>query len=683
MNALKIILLSGVFLFLSSCATSNKRALSSVREPASISSSCFSIIKNIFSKTRPEEELGSRFKIVQALIEKGEGREELSLFIDDLQERVMKIDNEELTNKWMKLERLKSRFIETGEFQSVASRWSDARDEFIVLFGEVRRGKSERVIEQRVEELSEFANLGEKSLNDLKEVEKRDLFFKFLGAKEYSTDLGLGSSEELRYFSFWMLKEGDWAKKETVQKFYQDELFRFRKAFSKLGKGHKRELENEGQKAILSEYNRIAGKSITPESFTEDTLELLVLYKGLDRNFDFDGFYKWLIENDELGESRVKSLSQLRRKEGLEEINVGLALRDSYQRYAPFQEIPIIEDKSIVDKTMEKAKFFWQKFKREAPECTTLECFNKKGRSGWGKLFSSRYYQEKFSCMAHNPVALKSMVMDLGLIWGAIYWSYRGKEEEFQRFPWEIIVNGAVFAPILAEANCRASFKGHLPFGSMIPESALSAKPVGRFFKNWRGVAFKGFLSSVGLLTMTMGFDHIFLAMGESIAKPLGLNDMLVLLPVTYLYYGAWMGMKHMAFINPMRHKVLPRLSKAIAKKVGIKKAYWPLQTGLDFGLFQALVLYGQWEYLTVYHAELLPFVTGTFTAGVALEHKQEISKEGVTTHTYTTENENGIRTETEIIEENGKVKVESVDVDASDTSLDAWADQILKGLPE
>ena len=178
-----------------------------------------------------------------------------------------------------------------------------------------------------------------------------------------------------------------------------------------------------------------------------------------------------------------------------------------------------------------------------------------------------------------------------------------------------------------------------------------------------------------------MGFDHLFLAMGHSIAKPLALNDLIVLMPLTFLYHGAWYGLKNLAIINPMRHKILPKLASILTRKKGRNLNFWMVQTGLDAAMFYALISYNEWEYVEFYHEKLLPFITGAFTAGVTLDHKREISKDGRTLDSFEGVTEDGVATHTVIEEDEGQISLESVDANVPDNELERWADEILKGL--
>jgi len=472
-----------------------------------------------------------------------------------------------------------------------------------------------------------------------------------------------------------------------MEQLYHREFSRFQESWAKLNKKQKKEMELFGREQMLDIYNELSGFRLTKQTSEKElrrgTLTLLKLFSDLEPEFRNRDFLEWMFKKGELSPAKLREAIDIAESNGFD-LKLGDFLRQSYKKYASFQDIPLYKNKEEVGGLKEKVSFFWQAFKKEAPSCDTLDCVNAKSRSMWSDLFSAKYYKDSFSCLAHNPLVLKTMIMDLGLIWGGLYWFYKDDEEGFQRFPYEMIVNGAIFAPIMAEANCRASFKGALPFGGKIPKDEVFAgglKRFGRAVKNWKGVAFKGFLSSVGLLSFSMGFDHLFLAMGESIAKPLVLNDVILLLPITFLYHGAWMSFKHLAIINPMRHKILPRLAEKLTKKLGGKFPFLATQTLLDLAMFKAIMYGSQWDYLLIYQNNLLPYVMGSFTAGATLEHKREISPTGETLDTYEGVSESGISSHMVIKEEEGKIQLQSVDADVPEDTLESWADEVLKGI--
>ena len=99
-----------------------------------------------------------------------------------------------------------------------------------------------------------------------------------------------------------------------------------------------------------------------------------------------------------------------------------------------------------------------------------------------------------------------------------------------------------------------------------------------------------------------------------------------------------------------------------------------------------ALSEYGRWDYMIFYTSILMPFVQQNFTAGTDLEHTEALKEDGSVTHTFIGQSEeSGVTTEVVITEDKseGTVKLESVDMDVPEDTLDSWADQVLSGVPQ
>lgn len=695
MNLAKIFLLSLIFLLSVGCA--HKPVFyEGFRMPSNAEDEgCFALMRGFLKMTKPERELKDNFKKVAIQLKKKQGYEELTSLLDDLQDEVSTYGNQAFEDQWQKVNAISQEIgRKLGRNEDITAEVKElerAKDSLLDIRGSVRRPRSAYESQERLEMLRFMIDTPSKKASNIPQNQRKEEFINFIAFRQFTSGQTDREISESKDFTYWFLKNGryDGPQNQTMEQLYHREYSRFQEAFSKMSKTEKSVLEQEGKEQILGIYNELSlfklSERTSEKELRRGTLLLLHLFGDLDPQFRNRDFLEWLFKQGELSNQKLRAAVNAAEGEGFD-LKLGDFLRQSYSRFAAFQEVPIVKDGSFIGQMKDKTKFFWQAFKKEAPGCDDLDCVNKKSRSMWSDFFSLKYYKDNFSCLAHNPVVLKSMVMDLGIIWGGLYWHYKSNEEDFQRFPFEIMANGAVFAPILAEANCRASFKSALPFGAPLPKEevfASLAKKSGRVFKNFRGVAFKGFLSSVGLLTMTVGFDQLFLSMGEAIAKPLTLNDMIVLAPAAFLFHGAWMGFKQMAFINPMRHKVLPRLAEIIAKKSGMKKSYWLTQTLLDFAAFKAIMYYSNWDYLVVYNSIIFPMVAGSFTVGATIEHKREISESGETLDSYEGVSESGISSHTIIKEEEGEISLQKVDVDIPEETLESWADQVLSSLPK
>ena len=67
------------------------------------------------------------------------------------------------------------------------------------------------------------------------------------------------------------------------------------------------------------------------------------------------------------------------------------------------------------------------------------------------------------------------------------------------------------------------------------------------------------------------------------------------------MYFSIWGNLKYLLVNNPLRHKLIPKLSKFIADKTKLKKSYTVIQTGIDMGAYYFLSKYHTWEYLNFY----------------------------------------------------------------------------------
>ncbi|MCR9206219.1 MAG: hypothetical protein NXH75_16675, partial [Halobacteriovoraceae bacterium] len=512
-----------VLIFTLSCAHQPK-FYEGFRLPSSANDEgCLAMMRGLIKMTRPERQLKTEFKKLSVLLKKGEGYEELTTLIDDLQDEVAKYGNEAFEEEWQKtyaiFQEMGSKLGRNEDISQEVSKLNKAADSLLDVRGSVRRPRSAYDSQERLEMFRFMIDTPNKKAASIPENQQTEEFINFIAFREFTSGLSDRELADSKAFTHWYLKNGRFSgpQNQTMEQLYHREFSRFQEAYAKMGKAEKSKIEQEGREKILQIYNDLSsfrlGSQTSEKELQRGTLLLVRLFSDLDPQFRNREFLEWMFKNGELSPKKLKEVLEVSEGEGFD-LKLGDFLRQSYGKFAAFQQSPIIKDASIIDKAKEKTKFFWQAFKKDAPSCDSLDCVNKKSRSMWANLFSAKYYKDSFSCLAHNPLVLKTMVMDLGLIWGGLYWHYKSNEEEFQRFPIEILVNGAVFAPILAEANCRASFKSALPFGAALPKEEVFAsfgKRAGRTFKNWRGVAFKGFISSVGLLTMSVGFDHLFL----------------------------------------------------------------------------------------------------------------------------------------------------------------------------
>lgn len=694
---MKFSLRISVFLLLYFVGSCSQKPVIYYRSPAANETTgCFGLMRGLLKMMGPEAALKKRISKVNSQVVKGEGLDDFRSLVDDLTENAASFEDEELTSSAIRLHNIYTEYSEAvagdvTDYASFSRQLEEVSSEFIARRKTIGPGKRTVVNEEHFEMLRFLEDLPNRRVANVTEADRVDEFLKTIVFKEFTSTTTEAERLDYQRFSWWVLQNRKKLidSQDTFEQFYQREFPNYKKAFEKMKRSERKTFEDMGRQAMLVQHNSLVKKQLSQDydelSYKADSILLLRLFRDLEPNFEEERFMEWLFKEGELGPAKLRELQELAKKEGFD-LELGDVLRQSYKRFASFQDQPPFSDKNLLEKTKEKIKKFWDIFKKEGSECKSLDCVTAKSNEGWKKIFRSKFYKDSFSCLAHNPLVLKTMAMDTALVWSALLWHYKGKEEEFQRFPYEVIVGGAVFAPFMAEANCRASFKNSLPFGSELPKDEVFAsiwKKGKRSFRAFRGVAFRGFIASAGTLSLTFGIDHLFMALGYSISKPLGLNEMIALMPLTFFYHGVWMGIKNVAVINPIRYKILPRFAEILTKKRGKNLNYWLLQTGLDFGAFYALMNYNQWESVALYQEYLLPILTGAFSAGVALEHKREISADGQTLDTFEGVSEDGISSHTVISEDDGQIKLESMDVEVPEAELERWADEILKGLPK
>tara|TARA_Y100000780_G_scaffold159130_1_gene144258 strand:+ start:148564 stop:150750 length:2187 start_codon:yes stop_codon:yes gene_type:complete len=695
------------------------------RSLASQDGSCFSVFGEVYDETSFSHKALNRLtKLEEELIANPSSEKQLEVeeYLTDLRGKVLSYESPTLQDSWMSMMSTFQQYKYSGSsFDSFRSNWNQYKKDF---FNHWRNTEKEDLIKasEQVSKIEEEAEAVVKELKTeeieaIEMVNKRSSIIQGLWAKAQNADDEI-SQDELKEFTYWVFAKADFESLDGDHIYDNINLWlkEYREVAKHMSKSTRKQMVTDGKKNLLTLHNQVTKKFVDDlvdaDELKKQSLIYIQLFSLLEPRFNKDGFTKYLFDEEFFSEESLQYYRGIRKAEGID-VDLGMILRDQYQKFAPYQDRPPVVNKSFAEVTIERTRDLWDKLSKGQKSCADLDCYNKQARNGWLEIFKLRSYKKAFSCLGNNPVVLKSMVMDLGIMWGGLTWFYYQNPESFQRFPIEIMINGAAFAPVMAEANCRASFKGDLAFGTQIPEKEVITNALtktNRVFGKLKGVALKGFFSSVGLLSLTTGFDHLFMALGHKVVTPLSINDMAALLPISFLYHGVWLGVKNMAVINPIRHKVIPRLANALAKKTGLSKAYWPLQTGLDFGAYHAFATLGKWDYLVFYSAVLLPFIKDHFAVGNDLEHKEELIREDVVEHTYTGTSDTGVKTEVVIIEDKngiaeagvvdgtneapigdempvstprGTVEVKSVEVEVPDNVIDSWADSILSGLPQ
>jgi len=621
---------------------------------------------------------------------------EFENYLNEIRSQILPYDNNELENEWIGLISVFQEMKQKGSnFEDSLVKWGKQKERFFSKWNALEKaGKND--IEMNAPKADKLLVDGGNGLSYL--------------LLRYEDPDAVGSdARNYQNFSYWLYSKtelehpsGDELNRAYLQSL-KNEYDQLAKKFSK---NRLKSIEEVGKKNILTHHNILTEKKLdnifSVEELRQNSRAYIQLFSLIEPNFNKKGFLKFLEKNDFFSDASMSHYQTLKKAEGID-IDLGMMLREQYQKYTPFQNRKPIFDKEIIDKLQADNLDLWQKLRIKQRECFDLDCYNKRASWGLFEIFRGRYYKQAFSCLGNNPLVLKSLVMDIGIVWGGLAYLYSRDTEEYQRFPYEMMISGAVFAPVMAEANCRASFKGNLSFGTQLPEKEVFANVITktkRLSGHFSSIATRGFLASMGMLSMTAGIDHILLGLGHSIATPIAMNDILTLIPAAFLYHGAWYGVKSLGIMNPIRHKIVPKLAEVLSRKLRVKKAYWPLQTGLDFGVYHAFSTLGRWDYLIFYSAVLYPFTKEFFTVGNDLEHKEELIKEDIIEHTYTGTSDAGVETEVVLIEDRtspaeadaipmegasskGSIQLKSVDIDVPDKVIDDWATKILEGLPQ
>ena len=688
----KILSLFLLFFLVFGCA--HNRHNGNVSRLPSSKEDCLKVFKNFMEKSRPEADLRTEVKKRLKDLKNGKGYQEFTEFVTDLQEEVLTYQNSEFEEKWRKIYSLKQiigeNLRQNKEYVSEIKQLQKLFNDFLAVRQKVRGPRVAYTSQARVEMFRFMMDTPDKLARSIPEKQRIEEFVNFVALREFTSGLSERELKDSRAFTKWFLNNGtyDGPSNQTMEELYHREFSRFQLAYRKMSNKEKVVMEREGKEKALKIYNDLSLYKLSPKTTDKElkrgTLQLIQLFSILDPQFRRHEFLEWLFKEGELDPKQIRESFDISRQEGFD-LMLGDYLRQSYKNFAAFQEVPLAKEPSLFGKARDKIKRFWKAFDKEGSRCQTLDCVNKKSRSMWSDFFSYKTFKNSMSCLSHNPVALKTMFMDIGLIWGGLFWHYRNNKGEFQRFPFEIIANGVIFAPILAEANCRASFKSALPFGGIIPEDEVFASVTKRglrTFKNFRSLVWRGILSSMGLIGMTAGIDHLLLVYGVEISKPLAMSEIIIMIPAAIFYHGLWSSAKQMVLINPLRHKYLPKLAEIISRKSKNKKAYWAIQSLLDFGAFKGASLLSTWDYLNIYRKVLFPTIAGSFTAGVMIEHKRSLSPTGEELDSYEGVTESGLTTSSTIKEKDGKIILEGAEVEIPDSVIEEWADQIIEKLP-
>lgn len=711
-------------LFFSGCSTSTKSS-NRLRLPASsIKNDCYKIIKNIFlEQSNSKLSINTVSKRVQqiekGLLDSSLTKEHYEAFLyemdsykgilldkgsDDLISSYYNVYHILLEGKRLSSQGEISSFVEKNlpTFKDIASKLDLFKSSKVAVVKEKEILELEKIF---FGDLHKLGKVKTTQMNSEELLENLENYLSYTYLKSPGRILEDRTEEESTFmFSHWLKnnykKINNSDSHKTLYDHFHEQKSLFLNEVKDMGKSDLLEISVKAKEGHLESYNIISAKLLSEIESVDDlkksTINLLHQFKALDSNFRYSEFESYLRKNNFFTDENLKKIKELSLKN--EEYNFGRFLQDSYLKFAPYAATPIKEKKTIIEKLKETAMKSIGMLEKEVDTCSGFTCIFKKAKEKIEIIFKPDFYRRSFSCMTHNPVVMKNLVVELGITWSAIYTYYKMNSENYERFPYEIFAHSLVFAPIMNEANCRASFKSHLNFGDQILKQTVlqaNSTKVRWFAKNLTSLTAKGTISTLGLIAFTMSADRIALALGESILRPAVLSDTIKMLPFMLLYNSVWKGTKDLLIVNPLRHKIIPRITESFAKKVGLNKAIIGTAIGLDIALFYYISQYNEWEYLRYYRDNVLPKLMNIFgltPTNVEEEtDKREVDfdVEKVVSHENIKESEDEIVAETKlsngvetkmIIEKlpNGEIRIKEVEVNAPDEVIDQITDSMV-----
>ncbi len=437
----------------------------------------------------------------------------------------------------------------------------------------------------------------------------------------------------------------------NIGEVFDDFLEQFKSASKEWKKKEKKELLEDAQIKYYESYNELEKIKIKDFASHQDFITkahlLISSFSELDPIFKSEDFFNYLSKNNILNEDFYNK-QVAKQVEQNEFITLGNILNQKYGNFAPYAINARKEVKEVkFPKRVEaKAKEIIGKTKTDLGQCKTAGCYAKTIRKHYLPFTRTEFYKKNFNCLTSNPFIIKSIVMDFTIVTSSLL-VYYFSSDTIERFPWELVLNNMVFMPIMGEANCRASFKSPLNFGErLIKEEVFASKALKakRFAKSLTTLSLKGGLATIGLMGFTYGIDHLYLALGHTVANPTNLVEMAQVLPFMFTYYAIWNNVKGLVVQNPIRHKLIPKIGQIFEAKTHWKGSYIYAQTGLDLAAFYYLSMYHNWEYLTFYQNTLEPWWRRTIGLEDGEDSAESDIQESEEEISVTTEYKNGLK---------------------------------------
>ncbi|WP_372651786.1 hypothetical protein [Halobacteriovorax sp.] len=442
------------------------------------------------------------------------------------------------------------------------------------------------------------------------------------------------------------------------------------------------------EESAMADYNAIIGAKInsydTYQDFLDDSVAAISNFNLFEENFQGPGYLRWLSENHFLSEDVFLKL-----KNGADDDQtLGDLLSNNYLEYIPFSKKPEMPKKSIKEKIRDYAIDMFTKKKKDIDECGgDPDCALKETKSIFQRMLGADDLKKNFSCLRQFPQARNAMYADFVVTWSMLGYLYKNNEENFERFPWEVVTSGLIFTPIMSEVNCQASFQTRNAFGGLVNIAKQPSK-TRAFLKNWRRVTGVSIASGVGLVGLGLGFNQLYAALGHPVENSESLQEQMRMLPFMFMWSGVLGGLKNIAVLNPLKHKVIPKLAAMIQSKTGIASGSAISLTAMNVALVSANEYYSSVSFNEIWRYYIIPKyleMIGYDSPGDQdLKGDTRVEAFDANTDIFITEYEEGVKTSVKVeksYDDEGKeyIKVEDINIEIPDYFLEESVSEVPK----
>lgn len=442
------------------------------------------------------------------------------------------------------------------------------------------------------------------------------------------------------------------------------------------------------RESAMTDYNSLVSKEISSytnyNEFLEDVTSSISNFHSFESNFQGDDFIRWMTESEVLSVDFFKKL-QTDVEKGQK---LGDFLATNYTEFLPFSKKPITAKRTIRERIKGVVLDMFTKKKTAMEACgDDADCIARESKGFFRKLIEGDKLKKNFSCLRQFPQAVNALVADFVVTWAMLGHMYKSNEEDFNRFPWEVVANGVIFSPIMAEVNCQSSFQTRNGFGGVVNIAKQPSK-VKHFLKSWRRVSGVSLVAGVGLVGMGLGFNQIYASLGHPVENTESLQEQIKLLPFIFMWSGVLGGLKNVAIMNPLKYKVIPKIASMIQTKTGVLATSVAGLTAMNLTLSGGNEYYDSWSFNEIWRYHFLP----KYLEIAGYDHPGDEDLNGTTrveafdenSDIYITEYESGVKSSVKVeksFDEDGHeyIKVEDIDIEIPDYIIEESVEDIPK----